>query len=387
MRQDDFVEPAGDVVQVPRGVAFVPATLPPLDIAYPITVLRALSEAEHHLGRLDGIGQRLPDPNILISPFLRREAVLSNKIEGTHSSYSDVLLFEAATRTNDTRDGSAQQVVNYVEALDYAFRQCRLSRTITVKLVCDIHRRLMAGASGMRSSAGHLRHEQVHVRGGDISVARYVPPPPEYLDSLMSNFERFVNTRTDLPLLIWLALIHYQFEAIHPFADGNGRVGRLLITLLLCTERRLLYPLLYLSAYFERNSAEYYDRLLAVSQRSEWVDWIIFFVNGVREEAKDAVNRTAQLFNLHEKYKMRFVDSRASAPTKLIDKLFETPVLTIPWAQQILSVSYPSAKQVVKKLMDTKILRPVDYPARAQYYVADEIVDIIEQPTVAEAVG
>ena len=354
-----------------------------MDLEYSPALLSALSEAEHYLGQLDGIGQRLSDPGLLINPFLRREAVLSSKIEGTHTSYSDVVLFEAATRTNDHRDDNARQVVNYVQALDFGYRQCRLQGTIDDDLIFAIHRTLMKGTLATHARSGRLRTDQVHVRGNNISVARYVPPPAEHLPGLMSDLTSFIATNRSLPLLFRIALVHYQFEAIHPFNDGNGRVGRLLITLILCLEQRLTHPLLYLSAYFERNSEEYYDRLLAVSQRSAWTDWITFFINGIREEARDAVKRTSTLFDLQKEYRSRFSDSRASAPTRLIDYLFESPVMTIPRAQHLLGVSYPSAKKIVGNLIGRGILRPMDYDARAQYYIADEIVNVIEQPVLS----
>ncbi len=381
MKPELFTSPAGELVPVPRSVAFVPDPLPPKGgLAFSGELLQSLSEAEHQLGRLDGVGQRLSDPDVLIRPFLRREAVLSNRIEGTHASYQQVVLFEAATRTNDRRDFGAYQVVNYVQALDFGLRQCAMKKGIGHQLICDLHERLMRGESERNETPGKPRSKQVHVRGSDISMAEYVPAPPAYVSALLDRLEVFMNQPSTLPLLIRLALIHYQFEAIHPFSDGNGRLGRLLITLLLCAEKRLQHPLLYLSAYFQRNYAEYCDRLLRVSQRSEWLQWIIFFLNGVKEEARDAVNRTSQLFELHEEYEKRFATSRASAPTKLIKKLFEAPVITIPLAQEILDLSYPSAKQVVMKLIDQKILIPLDYPARAQYFLADEIISIIEEP-------
>ena len=379
----DFSCPSGRIEEVPHGVAFVPATLKSgIKLEYSSELLSALSEAEHYLGRLDGIGQRLSDPGILINPFLRREAVLSSKIEGTHTSYSDVILFEAATRTNDHRDDNTRQVVNYVQALDFGYRQCRLQGTIDDELIFAIHRTLMKGPGSANSRSGKLRTDQVHVRGNNISVARYVPPPAEYLPGLMADLTSFISANRSLPLLIRIGLVHYQFEAIHPFNDGNGRVGRLLITLILCLEQRLTHPLLYLSAYFERNSEEYYNRLLAVSQRSSWTDWISFFINGIREEARDAVRRTSTLFDLQKEYRSRFDDSRASAPTRLIDHLFESPVMTIPRAQILLGVSYPSAKKIVSSLIERGILRPMEYEARAQYFIADEIINVIEQAIV-----
>lgn len=382
MREDRFISSAaGRLVRIKGSVAFVPAVLPPT-ISYTPQLVRLLSDAESELGRLEGLGRMLPDPNILIQPFLRREAVLSSKIEGTHVSFSELLLFEAATKINDRRDHSAQEVANYVLALDYALRQCRQQNPINRQLICAMHERLMGNVTKGRRGSGGFRTEQVHIgRGGAISSARYVPPPARFLDELFANFEDFIELETDIPLLIKLAIIHYQFEAIHPFVDGNGRIGRLLISLMLCSEGRLTYPLLYLSAFFERFQDEYYESLLNVSQRNDWNNWIQFFLLAVKNEARDALTRTDSLFTLRDKYKDLFAGTRgSSAPLTLIEKLIESPVLTIPAAQQILGVSYPSAKQVVNKLVERQILMQSDFKARATYFIADEIISMIEQP-------
>lgn len=386
MREDRFTSrDAGRLVRIREGVkAFVPTPLPP-DVPYSMRVIRLLAEAESELGRLEGLGRMLPDPNILIQPFLRREAVLSSKIEGTHTSFSDLLLFEAATKLNDRRDRSAQEVANYVVALDFGLRQCHAQRKIGKKLICDMHQRLMGSAKN-KDDVGKFRGHQVHVGGGSaISSARYVPAPAKMLDELFSDLEDFIALEIEIPLLIKLALVHYQFETIHPFVDGNGRIGRLLVTLMLCSENRLTYPLLYLSAFFERFREQYYDLLLGVSQRNEWEKWILFFVQAVRDEARDAISRTDKLFRIKDSYKERFAGSKGSSgPLTLIEKLIESPVLSVPAAQQFLGMTYPSAKQVINRLVDQNMLEPFEYTGRTTYYVASEIISLIEQPQSIE---
>ena len=381
MRIDRFVsKEAGTVLTVKGGHAFVPASLPPPSIVFTPRLMKFMSEAELELGRLDQLGRMLPDPRVFVEPFLRREAVLSSKIEGTHTSFSDLLLFEAATKASERRDRSAQQVANYLRALEYGLRQCQSSSLIDTVLISNMHERLMARVATGDTEPGMYRRHQVHVGAtGMIANARYVPPPPKYIDDLMLNLDEYISLEKETPLLIRLALVHYQFEAIHPFGDGNGRMGRLLVTLMLCAEGRLKHPLLYLSAFFERYQDDYYDHLLGVSQRGDWQSWIEFFLQAIRDEARDAIARHQRLIDLRDSYKERFSGSRLSSnPKTLIDKLIEAPVFNAKQVQDWLGVSYPGARAVIQKLVDETILRPV-LLGRTTYYIADEIVDVIEQ--------
>jgi Fic family protein len=386
MRITDFsLDLAGKLVRIPEGgSAFVPAPLPPGSFQYSPEIVTALSEADAALGRLDGMGRMLPDPEVLIQPFLRREAVMSSRIEGTQTTLPGLLLFEAAQSTNDATDPEAQEVANYIIALQYGLRECQ-TQPISKHLVLGMHQRLMKNVGEYKTSRpGRFRTRQVYVapKGIPISGARYVPPPADDIDELFSHLEAFIGDDTHrLPLLVKLAFSHYQFEAIHPFLDGNGRIGRLLLALMLCTEGRLSRPMLYLSAYFEHHRQRYYDLLLDVSKTGNWSEWLLFFLNGVREQAEDAVVRTHQLFELQKSYHERFSSARSTTLIwRLINELFVFPIITAPIAQRRLNISYPTARDLISKMTTAQILQPLDYPARARYYVAQEVIDIIERP-------
>lgn len=390
MKAQDFSERrSGRLVGIPEGtVAFVPDPLPPRAFGYDADIVYALSEADAALGRLDGMAHMLPDPEVLIEPFLRREAVMSSRIEGTQTSLPGLLLFEAAQSTNDARDPEAQEVANYVIALNYGLRECA-SHPINVRLICGMHERLMGKPSQFRhNKPGKFRDRQVYIasHGAPIALARYVPPPAESVEFLLQGLERFIiDGSKQYPLLLRLAFTHYQFEAIHPFFDGNGRIGRLLLALMLCTEGRLTRPMLYLSAYFEEHRQRYYDLLLNVSKHGTWNEWVLFFLQGVRQQAEDAVVRTRRLLQLRDDYRRRFSGARStSLLLSLIDKLFAFPVITAPMAQRALEISYPTARDLINKMVDAQVLQPFEYTARANYFMAHEIIDIIERPLFAE---
>jgi len=257
---------SGQLVQTSRGyLAYVPNPLEP-KIELTLSIVKELSAADRALSELAGIARTLPDPHILIGPFLRREAVLSSRIEGTQASYSDLLFFEAA-RLREKEVPDVREVSNYVKAAEYGL--ARLSTLpISLRLIREMHQRLMTGVRGEIQTPGEFRRSQnwIGPAGCTLSDATYVPPPVEEMENALDGFEKYLHAPSEMPALIRLALIHYQFESIHPFLDGNGRVGRLLVTLLLCAEKLLPQPLLYLSAYFERYRDDYYQHLLAASQ-------------------------------------------------------------------------------------------------------------------------
>lgn len=371
-----FTEAApGRLVRIPDGLwAFVPHPLPEqLDLG-PETI-RALSDADRAIGRLAGVGQTLPNPHLLISPFLRREAVLSSRIEGTTATLRQLALFEAAPAPIDS---DVQEVYNYVSSLEYGID--RLAKLpVSLRLFRELHQRLLSGVRGQERNPGEFRRSQNAI--ASRGQPRFVPPPVSDMTASLHELERYIAAPNDLPPLIQIALIHYQFEAIHPFMDGNGRVGRLLITLLLCERDLLPQPLLYLSAYFERNREAYMDRLLAISQRGEWTNWITFFLNGVTQQSFDAVARSQRLLALWQDYRQRLQAGRASGLTfRLLDHLFIRPAITVTGARKLLAVTPRAAQLNIDKLVQADILREVTGRPRYKLYLCPDIVDTVEGP-------
>lgn len=380
MRITDFkAAKTGELVRTEsRNWAFLPDALPPL-IKPSMRLLKLTSEAEAELGRLCGLAEQLSDPGTLFMNFMRREAVLSSRIEGTHSTIGRVALIEKAGTRAGSRDD--REVSNYVEALELGMKRCH-EIPLGTTFVCEIHARLMHQVARRNVTPGKFRTRPVLVGGdGTFPAARYVPPPAYELSRLMDDLELFLRDDT-LPVLIRTAIAHYQFEAIHPFDDGNGRVGRILISTMLGSARRLNVPMLYLSAYFERYKLQYYDRLLAISQAGAWDDWFEFFLVGVKEQARDASIRANRLHQLREQYRNKLSTPRTSATMhKLIDALFEIPVTSVTWASEAMGVGFKPAKESLKKLVAQGVLSPADRFGNMQIYTAAEIQRILDLPT------
>lgn len=384
MQASDFIPEARPrLVPTERGsLAFVPAPLPPrLNLTHQLVT--TLSAADRAVGRLAGVGAGLPNPHLLIRPFLRREAVLSSQIEGTVASLSDLLLFEANPAVEaDVPD--VREVHNYVRALEFGLDQLK-RRPLTLNLIRELHDLLMEGVRGQDRGRGRFRTVQHWIGAGNCPIerARYVPPPPmQHLDACLDAFEKYVNTPDDLPGLLRLALIHYQFEAIHPFVDGNGRIGRLLITLLLCRYDLLPQPLLYLSAHFEGRRREYYDHLLNVSTRGSWGEWAAFFLEGVREQAEDALTRTTALMNLRDRFRHTVQESGAPARLlQLVDHLFASPVIKVADVHRALPVNPRTALAYVDKLVEVGVLTEVTGRKRDRLFAARAVIEAVQRRT------
>ncbi|MBU0493428.1 MAG: Fic family protein [Chloroflexi bacterium] len=374
--------PAGRLARAAGGYwAFVPQPLPPT-FPWTTSLVTALSEADRALGELAGLGRSLPNPHLLIHPFVRREAVLSSRIEGTQASLTDLYAYEAAQLDRFETPADVHEVHNYVQALEYGLARLR-ELPLSLRLIREIHAHLMAGAHGALQTPGEFRRSQnwIGPPGCTLTDAPFVPPPVPEMHEALADLERFLHTASPLPPLVRLGLIHYQFEAIHPFLDGNGRIGRLLITLLLCAENLLPAPLLYLSAYLEAHRQTYYDGLLAVSQRSQWEDWLIFFLHGIAVQSQDAVARAGRLLALRERYREQFQAARAAARLlQVVDLLFAQPLLTINQAAEALGVSFPTARQYVNQLAAAGLLREVTGQARNRVYQADAVLAVIAEP-------
>jgi Fic family protein len=344
-----------------------------------------LDQASRAAATLAGAGETLPNPHLLIRPFLRREAVSSSKIEGTQTTISDLFLYEATAQQRDGK-GDAREVSNYVRALEHGL--ARLPELpLSLRLFNEMHAILIDGVRGQDRRPGSLRSEQVWIgqEGTPIGEARFVPAPPDQIRDLMSDLERFLNEPSELPPLVRCALAHYQFETIHPYFDGNGRLGRLLITLVLCEQRVLSQPLLYLSAFFERNRDRYYDALMNVSATGDWAPWLQFFFAGVQEQARDALLRSRRLRRLEDEYRKRLQQQHASANAlRLADMLFEAPFITPARAADALGVTYAGARKVLDKLAEHGIVAPLPGTG-PMVYVARAILEAIDSPITSEA--
>ena len=376
MRREDFTAQAwGEVTATSAGnPAFVPRPAP-RDIALGPVVVGLLDEASHRLGVLAGIGRRLPNPQLLIGPYLRREAVLSSRIEGTQTTLSDVYAAEAE-QLRLIRSPDVQEVVNYLAAAQHGLERLA-TLPLSLRFLRELHERLMA--HGVRGSgpAGEFRSYQNFIGGTTEANATYVPPPVLRLNDCLDDFESFMHERP-LPPLIQAAILHYQFEAIHPFGDGNGRVGRLLMTLFLIERELLPQPLLYLSAYFERERAAYYAGLMRISTHGDWDGWFRYVLAGVREQAAAAADLADRLLELQATTRERLLQRRATANVlALVDALFLNPLITVRRAQELLHVSHPTARASIRALEQADILHEITGRPRDMVFRAENIYEVI----------
>ena len=380
MNPEEFrASTSGKVIRTIEGYwAFVPNPLPSA-IEYDREMVRLISEADRGLGRLAGIGQLLPNPHLLIAPYVRREAVLSSRIEGTQASLSDLLLFEAAEE-EPPRAPDVQEVRNYVRAMEYGLK--RLEKLpLSLRLVREIHARLMEGVRGKKRSPGEFRQVQnwIGPPGCSLAEATFVPPPVPEMHAALDEWEKFLHNAKDIPLLVQCALMHYQFEAIHPFVDGNGRVGRLLITFFLCERGELPQPLLYLSAFFEQHRAEYYGRLLEVSRSGDWSGWIRFFLRGIGTQASAAAEDSQRIVKLQQRYRELLQQRKASpAAIAIMEELFLNPYVTATRLSKRLKVSFPTVQSTIDWLVKAGLLREITGRRRNRIYFAEELLRAIE---------
>jgi Fic family protein len=368
------VSPVGDIP--PGIVAFVPNPLPP-KLTFDMDTIRLLDEASRAVGELAGVGRMLPNPHLLISPLIHREAILSSKIEGTIASMRELALFE---RRPSERASEVREVANYVATTEYGLKRLN-DLPLSLRLIRELHERLLEGVRGSEYLPGEFRRGQNYIASlhEPITQARFVPPPAQEMMQALYDYEAFLNSPHGLPPLIHLALCHYQFETIHPFTDGNGRIGRLLISLQLCAWNLLPAPLLYLSAHFERNRSQYSELLLKTSQTGKWLDWIAFFLRGVTEQSRDAVSRSHKLLGLWNEFRHKLQTARSSAlQLRLIDELFNVPAITASRARELLDVSQRSAQMNIDKLVEAKVLIEATGRAAHRVYIAPSIIDIVE---------
>ncbi|MDD4896956.1 MAG: Fic family protein [Atribacterota bacterium] len=364
--------------------AFIPVTLPSIKpIKYSEKLRNILSEADRALSRLDGVVNVLPNSDLFIAMYVKKEALLSSQIEGTQASLEGVLRFEANLEPEEDIN-EVKEVINYIKALNYGI--ARLSELpISNRLIKEIHKILIQGTRGTSKIPGEFRKIQnwIGLPGAALSDAIFVPPPPEKVPELMSELEKFIHQKDEIPPLIKIALIHAQFETIHPFLDGNGRVGRLLITFYLYCKKILSHPLLYLSVYLKKNRSRYYDLLMEIREQDRWEEWLKFFLEGIKEVSEEALILAKEIIILKEKLlKTLFLNKISSIyAVELLNLLFIKPIITSTDIVKNLNTSKETANQLIKKFEKINIIREISGKKRYKKYIFLDYINIIKKGT------
>lgn len=367
-----------------RYQAFIPDPLPPdppLDLAMH-DLLSRKERADQALGRLDGITLMLPDPELFLYQYVRKEALLSSQIEGTQSSLSDLLLFELDEAPGVPID-DVEEVSNYVAALNHGLKRLREDDfPLSLRLIREMHALLLHGGRGADKTPGEFRRGQVWVGGPSPALAQFVPPPPDALDATLAAFERFLHApASDASPLVKAALAHVQFDTIHPFSDGNGRLGRLLITLILCHEGVLREPSLYLSLYFKQRRSDYYDRLNAVRMRGDWEGWLGFFLDGVADTAQQAVETAQRLLALlaRDRARIATLGARAGNVGLVFEQFARRVLLGVPQVQPHLALSAPTIRAAIRTLEEMGIVNELTGQRRHRVFAYRQYLDILSE--------
>lgn len=352
---------AGRCIKTPEDYwAFSPNDLPP-DIVYDKELSNCLSKADRALSKLSGTEKLLPNPDLLISPYIRREAVSSSRIEGTRATLSELLYFESSRNILD-KGTDVKEVENYVKATEFGIKKLQ-ELPISIRLIKNIHEILMKDVRGNQATPGELRKSQNWIGPANTNptTATYVPPPVDIMKESLYKLEKYLHSKTGDPLLIQCALIHYQFEAIHPFLDGNGRIGRLLITFFLVEKNYLSQPLLYLSEYFEKHRERYYKHLLDISKKGNWNGWLKFFLKGIELQSNDALKKSDKIVKLYNTYlsKLKSTKKIPASAFRIIDEIFQNPFVSTASLSRKWNIPYNSVKTGIKRLEDLKILARV----------------------------
>lgn len=362
--------------------AFLPSPLPPdPPVRIDGQLQQRLSEADRALGRLDGSIHTLPNPDLFVYMYVRKEAVLSSQIEGTQSSLQDLLSVEAEVSGAATpRD--VDEVVNYVRAMNHGLTRLE-QLPVSTRLIREIHTELMQGVRGPRLTPGELRRSQnwIGPGGSSLATATFVPPPPEAVPQALGDLETFLHQRDDVPLLIKIGLAHAQFETIHPFLDGNGRVGRLLITFLLCERGALHKPVLYLSHYFKAHRQEYYERLQAVRDSGDWERWLEFFLRGVAEVSAQAADTARRILLLREEHRTAIAEKLGRAAGnghRILQYLYEHPIVSAKEVQDLIGTTFAAANQIVRRLAAIGILDEITGHARHRRFRYEPYVRLFD---------
>lgn len=374
---------SGSYVRQPQGyAAFIPTSLPPSpQLRIDDRMNTALSRADRALGRLDGSIETLPHPELFLSMFVRREAVLSSQIEGTQASLNDVIRAEAAI-VDRAMPSDVGEVQNYIRAMNRGAAMLD-ELPISTRLISELHRVLMEDVRGQHQSPGEIRTSQnwIGPSGCSLDNALFVPPPPGKVHELLGQLETFIHDQAPLPPLLRIGMAHGQFETIHPFLDGNGRVGRLLITLFLVEKEILRQPVLYLSYYFKKHRAEYYERLQNLRSNGDWEGWLLFFLEGVASVANLAAETAHKVLRLRENDRQAVIltfERATATPLRLLDQLYRLPITNPTLVAKDYDVSYPTANWIVQQLEQVGILREVTSRKRNRIYVHDEYMKLFE---------
>ncbi len=355
-------------------LSFLPNGLPP-NMEYSKEIVLALSKADSTLSKLSGAGLLLPNPNLLVVPYLKKEALSSSRIEGTRISLSDYFLSEAKDAQKESLD--ATEVGNYLKSMNYALRQIK-EGVIDGNLIKKMHGILMKGVRGNELLPGDFRPVQnwIGSPGAKITEATFVPPHQDDVKNLIKDLFDYLDNNDGTPLLIKCAFMHYQFETIHPFCDGNGRIGRSLITLYLCKKDKISKPLLYASDYFEKYRKTYYELLLEANKTGGFEKWVLFFLEAIKVQSEDALDRTIKIQKLREDYREKIKNHKQAVNLlNVLDMLFMNPFIKINKAASALGVTYPTAKKAVDNLIKIGILRPAKDGKRDKLFVAHEILN------------
>ncbi|HBB15865.1 MAG TPA: cell filamentation protein Fic [Syntrophus sp. (in: bacteria)] len=363
--------------------AFIPTPLPPKPaVKIEGELQNLLSRADMALARLDGVAQMLPNVDLFIAMYVKKEALLSSQIEGTQASLDDLFAYESGDKLENLND--VTEVVNYIKAMNYG-RDRLQSLPMSLRLIKEIHAILLEGARGSERSPGEFKRSQnwIGPPGCTLNEASYVPPPPHEALEAMGALERYFHYKERLPILVDCALIHYQFETIHPFLDGNGRMGRLLVTFYLCWKGVLHKPLLYLSYYFKKNRQEYYDRLNMVRETGNYEQWVHYFLKGVMDISGVAMDAARQILELQSRHRRLLWEKKISSPIAvgILEQLFYTPVISIAQIAERFAVSYQAASTIVAQLEKIQILRETTGRKRDKRYVYSDYLNILAEGT------
>lgn len=388
INKKDFTNPNGKLAKITIGInkepahAFIPKQLPPKIDVYDKNLAFLMSETDRSFSRLSGLGQNLDNPYLLILPYIKKEAVASSKIEGTQASLTDLFLYELEEKKPKEDPLRIREVNNYVIATQKALKL--LGKTeINVDFIRYLHAILLRGVRGQEKHPGHFRLTQnavVPYKNCPIEKIIFIPPPAKEVMAEIHDLEKFMKEEQKIPLLIKAAMIHYQFETIHPFEDGNGRIGRLLITLYLCKKGDMKSALLYISGFLTKNRDEYYDSLLRVSQKSDWTDWIKYFLTAINTQSLEVIKDVEKLINLKKRYDDYLRHAKVSKNVKMMsEELFKNPYTTVNATAKYLGISYSAAKKVIKNLIKLGILVERGRRKRNKVYWAVDIMHILER--------
>jgi Fic family protein len=375
---------SGQYISQPTGYkAFIPSFLPPdPPVKIDGSLHQLLSEANIALGRLDTMGYLLPNVDFIIAMYVRKEALLSSQIEGTQASLEDIFEYESQAPLKNIDD--VQEVVSYIKALNHGLKRIE-EFPVSIRLIKEIHHLLLSNTRGKEKTPGEFKRSQnwIGPGGSTLKNASFVPPPPLEASDAMGQLELFLHEEHELPVLIACALIHYQFETIHPFLDGNGRLGRLLITFYLCWKKVMQKPLLYLSYYFKLHRQEYYDRLNLVREKGDYEQWVSFFLKGIIWTSESALDTIKNVLSIADRHKKLLLQKKISSPLAiaLLDYLFVKPHLSVQEVAQHFQISYQTAQSLINHFVGMELLKEITGKKRDRRFSYWEYLDCLSEGT------